>query len=294
MRTIISDFYQKLKHLIFTKTFILLSSISEFFSSKARNMADKSDSAYPEYQPPTIAEQESKVRKRNVIIYIIVILVVIMLVVKYFSKFYYTVSSENISFSEWNSSAGSFWGAILGAFVAGIVTIIANYMVIHRSYRIDYHRERLEVLPVFEAEIVALNKPLAQVEEDLKHVNAPLASTVLSLLWGESAPEDLVNLCYIKNIGKGISYNFYISGIWPENQNTPYKGMITEGKGVWLALPVDDCGEVINDYTFYAMFTDYYGNKYKQEFKLDTNTPIASRSRDYSDTRRRMESESEQ
>ena len=41
----------------------------------------------------------------------------------------------------------SFWGSIAGSMIAGVVTIITTYFIIRRSYKIDFHQERIAVLP---------------------------------------------------------------------------------------------------------------------------------------------------
>lgn len=251
--------------------YIFLNRVSDFCLSKATDISS-SDGPGLEYQAPTKAEKEAKNRHAGIIVTLSITILIILLLVKYFSEFYYTVVSQGMSFGEWNGSAGSFWGAILGAFVAGIVTIIANYMVIHRSYRIDYHRERLEVLPIFSVEPVSINRTFSQVEEDIQQGASPVPPAVLTVFWGETSPEDLVNVCLLKNVGRGIAYNFYVTDPWPSYCDNPFGSMISPEKGVWIALPTEEGGTIKENSEFTAIYTDLYGNKYQQKFSIEINS----------------------
>ena len=85
-------------------------------------------------QPKFIKTEKEVLNRHALFVCVIIVMVLIILaLVLWFAKYFFTVTSSGITFNEWNGSAGSFWGAILGAFVAGIVTIIANYMVIHHQ-----------------------------------------------------------------------------------------------------------------------------------------------------------------
>jgi ABC-type Fe3+ transport system permease subunit len=56
--------------------------------------------------------------------------------------------------NELSDTLYSFWGSIIGAMIAGLVTICTTYLIIRRSYKIDYHRERMDVLPFFEIKMI--------------------------------------------------------------------------------------------------------------------------------------------
>lgn len=49
----------------------------------------------------------------------------------------------------WNSAYSSFLGSAFGAGISGLAAIVTSYLVINRNYKVDYHNERLSVLPVF-------------------------------------------------------------------------------------------------------------------------------------------------
>ena len=104
---------------------------------------------------------------------------------------------------DWSVSSG-FWGAILGSLIAGCATICTTYLIIHRDYKIDYHRERISVMPVLSI------RPILMEE---KYIND-------SGEWinDEIAEEDYYNMHFfddqtsvklfeIKNNGLGIAFN---------------------------------------------------------------------------------------
>lgn len=47
-----------------------------------------------------------------------------------------------------------FWSGIIGALISGIVTIFTTLFIIRRSYKVDYHMERIAALPLFGIEEV--------------------------------------------------------------------------------------------------------------------------------------------
>jgi heme/copper-type cytochrome/quinol oxidase subunit 4 len=63
-------------------------------------------------------------------------------------KYYNTIIKQQISNTDALQFISTFWGAIIGALLAASLTIISTWMIINRSYRVDFHRDRIDHLPV--------------------------------------------------------------------------------------------------------------------------------------------------
>ena len=69
-----------------------------------------------------------------------------------------------------------FWSGIVGALLAGLVTIFTTYFIIRRSYKVDYHAERIAAMPFFTVKTVSLDfsleKDLPEEVENIRKKNA--------------------------------------------------------------------------------------------------------------------------
>lgn len=120
-------------------------------SNKFQNIAEKIDlrwsaNAYP--IEPANGERESKITTFIMFFSIIVMLVIsvggIIFVIKELRNI---VTLDQLSL--WGSSSG-FLGDIVGSIIAGITTIATTYFIVHKNDKIDFHQERMKILPVFQ------------------------------------------------------------------------------------------------------------------------------------------------
>lgn len=102
------------------------------------------------FRPGTRLERQ----KKKTLFWVIISIVVITVIVLYFyitwNRFYHEILGKNIAQENWLGFIASFWGAISGALISGIATVITTWLIIRRSYKIDYHRERIESLPILQ------------------------------------------------------------------------------------------------------------------------------------------------
>lgn len=217
------------------------------------------------YERPTKAEREQRNKKLGIGIVLIFVFASVVLVVYSFAQYYYTVTNGDISFDDWNSSSGSFWGAVLGALIAGIATVCTTILVIQRSYKIDYHRERLEVLPVINMQILCEFSGLDPLETEQK-LNSDYPGTTIIIPPGVVGCCEDVRLYSLKNVGRGIAYNIKSSGFfcsdWEEMSSF---GILPPNEKLILITDLNYHEEI------FLSFFDLYENKYQQKFKINVS-----------------------
>jgi len=219
-----------------------------------------------QYIDPIKVDQERSRQNRITIAAILAIACVLIFALYSFSKYFSIIQTKGITFDEWNSSAGSFWGAILGSVVAGIATISTTIMIIQRSYRMDYHRERLEAMPVLELKIISDSIVVTHdIKEMAQKVELPIP---LDILYEDSQLNEKTMVFRLKNIGHGLAYGLELEGLWDERDNKVYGGLISVGEEIWvvedkLCTFLDNSQERIQ---FEICYFDLYENKYEQAF----------------------------
>ncbi len=226
----------------------------------------KSQGSGMEYVAPTKNEKENSKQLAGIWAVVVIVVVGLIVVISQFGKYVYSVyNTGEITFGEWNSSSGSFWGAVLGAFVAGIATVATTVLVIRRSYQMDYHRERLEVMPVFDMTVLSRNISNCSNMEELKRIlnsnNEPVA-----IEGSIDADENKLVVCSLKNVGRGIAYKTKIVGVWEDYEGHDYSGLVAIDKEFWMAI-----SEVYfrdGKISFLINYSDMYENEYSQEFEL--------------------------
>lgn len=161
---------------------------------------------------------------------------------------------------KYSDSLYSFWGAIAGAMIAGLVTIFTTYLIIRRSYKIDYHQERMAALPFFELNIVAahfstLNS--ADIPENVQKImkNSTYFSTCLL------ADAMLIE---IKNVGNGPAFQVVLEGLTPFYEEPSFQSIVI-GKHKYAI--VYNRQQIKCKLIFY----DIYGNYYYQTFSSEYN-----------------------
>lgn len=167
----------------------------------------------------------------------------------------------NHTYSEQLGSIFGFWGSILGALIAGVVTIFTTYFIIRRSYKVDYHTERIMAMPFFniveEFHDISIDR-----NEMPKKVKKFWSSHICDCVGGDLGTR--YNLLKIKNQGRGPAFRMEISGAWPDYENYGWRSMAVD-ETYYIAVP-NYSNEKIK-LTYY----DLYGNYYFQLFVIHEN-----------------------
>lgn len=157
------------------------------------------------------------------------------------------------------SSMYSFWGSVFGAMIAGLITIITTYWIIKRSYQIDYHNERMEVLPVLSIEIVRRHFSNIEDTEFLSELKDKYR------IYEHELFDDMM-LMEITNIGSGIAFKIEVEGMWgdegfflSEVQKEKRKYIVTYDR---------------EDFHLNVRFYDVYGNLYMQTFESELSNKL--------------------
>lgn len=207
-------------------------------------------------------------RRRNHIFigfFVIVFILVLLLIGIPWIKYFNGLLKQQISTSDGLQFISSFWGAIIGALLAASLTIISTWMIINRSYRVDFHRDRIDHLP-----ILCLHEIRGAVfNED--GIKLPDGTSV----WSEQGYQkshdfDETQLCKIlevSNIGAGIALSLSTTDGNYEGPQVHFAG-ITPKNIVYLVYSA--CTEVPSD-TISLRFEDIFENKYLQEFDYQLN-----------------------
>lgn len=203
------------------------------------------------WSEPVYGEKHALLNKLSIGIIFLLLLCVSIGVGSIFYQYLLSISHNPLG-----SSLLSFWGSVFGSMIAGSVTIITTYWIIRRSYKMDYHNERMSVLPVFRITIPKrhFSNYLEEKEqwcEDLESVTP---------VFEREVHKDMM-LLKIENIGSGIAFKTNITGLWGSEdfemselaQMAP-KYIITPDKVSIRAT---------------IQYYDIYGNLYMQTFQSD-------------------------
>lgn len=261
---------EKIRNKIVKRKLIILSSVSIFFERWAEKYRYLPSGQPLSYVQPTKTEREQSSKRIGLGLAISLVIIVVTVIVCLFSKYYFTVYNEELSFGEWNSSAGSFWGAVLGAMIAGIAAVVTTVFVIQRSYKIDYHRERLEVLPVLDVTLIFTRNLVRgnTAEEILKGITSN--EKVRDILFDASVEQQYPSHVFlIKNVGRGIAYKVHPSGFCRAHYNEAmYSGLLPQNESIIL---------VTRDKSINAakiLYYDLYSNMYQQSYSFTSESVI--------------------
>lgn len=248
---------------VIEKLYSLFRSLQDAFAHKAKSLEQHAYGPTIHYRKPTKIEREERNKRLRIGAAILFVTVILLILISWFAKYYFTVRVNNISFDDWNSSAGSFWGAVLGAAIAGIATVFTTALVIQRSYKIDYHRERLEVLPVLDMRILMEHYTIGEdCEEDLlQKAKGQARETIISP--GIYSLGDDARIYIIKNVGAGIAYNIKTVDFFSEEFEEAWgSGILAQGDALVIATSQKSQGTVS------ITFCDLYENEYRQIYSL--------------------------
>lgn len=151
--------------------------------------------------------------------------------------------------------------------ILSCVTSVATTIVLMRqNYKIDYHKERIEVLPVFSASVLPARRFFDNSDRNYisilkEKINENIS--VLSLLDGKD-PNVVIRL---KNEGKGSAYNICFDSNWTEYEEVQFQNCSVNQEKYIILNETQNC-------SFTCKYSDLYGNYYSQEFwvSYDTST----------------------
>ena len=160
----------------------------------------------------------------------------------------------------WNA-LNQLYSTLIITCISSFVTVITTFLVIQRSYKIDYHQERLTVMPVLRVYNIANHFDCEMVPDSLTgYINS------LDLVHAYTS-NDAMLLC-IENIGKGISFNTIIR-----------KGVMDDDEFCLSSLGVNDKRYLImysqKEISIKFEFRDIFGNLYYQTcvgYEKDSNS----------------------
>ena len=144
----------------------------------------------------------------------------------------------------------SFYSAVVAASIGAAATIFTTHLIIQRSYKVDFHQERMRALPVISIETVQ------------PHVNYDKPSGIFQQVKNEpdfienDIPDD-GTLFRITNCGSGLAINVEIVRGIVRDEDVDL-GSIRAGENKYIVVWPQ------NQYSIKFEFSDVYGNKYFQ------------------------------
>lgn len=145
------------------------------------------------------------------------------------------------------------WNTFAIASLPCFVTIMTTIFLIQHEYRVDYHRERISVLPIFSLELIDSNDLLKK---------GKLKKKALNIFYNTAETDDLANknvsIYKLSNVGYGGGFN--VSHDRGDQLFT--FGDIMQDRCCYIAIRN-------MDYMYYTVnYSDIYGNKYSQFFEV--------------------------
>ena len=148
----------------------------------------------------------------------------------------------------------AFYGVIIGSVVTGLVTAFTTFLMIQREYKVDFHHERVEVLPVFT--VLKVRNSKQYFDEHGKYLGN---DERLYVKCSFGAIEENPLVIRMKNSGKGIALEVTI-----DNADEDFLGDfdVREEKLVYFPYHFEE------RFFMNIKFRDIYDNIYTQRFEL--------------------------
>lgn len=207
-----------------------------------------------DWNEPALKKSEDTIEKVLSVLLIIVMLSFVIVIVGAFMYQFGKVDDNT------NDSLYGFWGSIAGSMIAGLITIFTTYFIIQRSYKIDYHQERMAVLPFFETRIMAnhFSTELGEVPKKVKKIINN------HICFDDCIKEDAM-LIEFKNVGRGPAFQVVIEGLTDDYNNPLFQSIVVMNKKYVVCYS-------FNKINIKVRFCDVYGNYYYQCFVLERNS----------------------
>jgi hypothetical protein len=139
------------------------------------------------------------------------------------------------------------------------VTLITTYMLIQHEYKVDFHRERMDALPVFSLEL--MNKELMlKSNKNPEQLNENMSNMFINTACLDIQDPDL-DIYKLVNIGNGIGFN-----VLHDRVDEVFSfGDIPQEKCCYIGIK-----KYLSLY-YTIEYSDIYGNKYTQFFDVEKN-----------------------
>lgn len=216
------------------------------------------------FNPGTQAERRLKRERFTIILVVLCLVAGVLCFYIPWDQYYRYLLTQEIDNENWLGFIASFWGAIAGALIAGVATILTAWLIIRRSYKVDYHRERMENLPILQ---LAIRKDILKKIKNSKYPIETIRNLDIWFREFEGIKDE--SLVYeMKNIGRGIAINIHM----PEVGKTVAYGTVE-----YTALCAGEKRFFIEDHTGYCdcvvefLYFDIFDNLYSQKFKYRHN-----------------------
>ena len=150
----------------------------------------------------------------------------------------------------------TYWTSIAGSVISSLITILTTYWIIHRSYTVDYHQERMSALPFFKVDVLYCGYCLdARPENVERFYNDNTCGCVGGYLDCNYA------MISVNSQGRGPAFNIEMSGAWPDYDDGCQESLL-QGESVYYEVPFYANCDINMKLTYY----DIYGNYYMQNF----------------------------
>lgn len=104
---------------------------------------------------------------------------------------------------------------LFSAIIAGIISVATTYAIMHQTYKIDYHQERLAVMPVFRAEIIPIEDlEVADSDDYETYIDDMCNALNIDKVVDQSQGNSIGYILKIENYGKGTAFHVNIAGNW--------------------------------------------------------------------------------
>ena len=215
-------------------------------------------------EPEERAKAEKR-RNRIIATLIAIVLLTILLIIGIpWIKYYNEIVKLQISKSDGLQFISTFWGAIIGALLAAALTIISTWLIINRSYRVDFHRDRIDHLPV-----LCLHEVHGAVynEAGIKLPDGTLIWSGQEFQTFDYDEENLCKILEISNIGTGIALCITTNNGFDDDPPVYFTGIAPQN----IVYLVYGASKVASSGTLRIWFKDIFENKYIQRFCFELN-----------------------
>jgi hypothetical protein len=212
-----------------------------------------------DFDPGSQAERKNVLARIITIIFIIVLITIILILLIPWIRYYNSiVDSKDIKADSWLGFIGAFGGAIIGAIIACIGTIVTTWQIIRNSHKDDFHRERMTVLPILEViERTDLYKKYANCSKEKERIGFLQNNGI----WYNPYALDEKNysIFEIRNIGQGIAITVSTVSMKKENgEPTPeFVHLSKDCSGLFLE-EYNDKYDTLFRFGFYDIYDNYY------------------------------------